>query len=330
MTKREHAPLGYDPRLDLRQPPPLGCLKIVLVIVCLGIVLIPVAWGISNLPRSQAETVPTIAALPSLTATSVETFAPTADEWGLTGTAMFLATSPPTPTPTATLDYCWWLTPTNEPTATLPYTPDAWQATGTAVYYATFPPQLPTSAPPRELCTNFATWTPNASEPTATFTAAFSDIFWTLEPGDSPIVTQTFTPAPTLAVRQTQIPQVVYQTAAPQLIPMTVVVTQNVQSAPQVVERQVQVIVTATPRPATRTPAPTVTPSPTETATETPTLTETSTLTPTETPTETATATPSPTETETETPLPTETPAPTEVSDQTDPPTIEETQEFVQ
>lgn len=171
MTRREHQPLDYDPRLDRRQPPSLGCVGIVLALVLLAAALVPVAWGInftlSKQQRAASASIPTLAALPSITPTA--TASPTAlatvtlDDWSIYGTEIALATASPTP------DYCWFLTPSPTPLPTLPYTPDAWQLQGTAIFLTENPQPSPTALPPRELCTGIPTWTPTM-EATATFT----------------------------------------------------------------------------------------------------------------------------------------------------------------
>lgn len=103
MTKREHMPLDYDPRLDRRQPPPLGCVKVVAVVGLLACVLITVAAGVSAHMANQAEPLPTVAALPS----------PTPDE----ATPEITPDASATPMPSAT--------------------PDAWSMTGGAVWIMT-------------------------------------------------------------------------------------------------------------------------------------------------------------------------------------------------
>lgn len=155
----EHRPMTYDPRLNLKQPPRFGCLKVLGLLGLAAGVLVLLAFGIRAVTAGSAEPVPTLAALSSPSPSA------TLDEWSALGTAWALltATAPATATPgtpTATLEYCWWLTPSPTPTATLPYTPDPWQATGTALWEEANPYQSPTPAPPRELCTSFATWTP--------------------------------------------------------------------------------------------------------------------------------------------------------------------------
>lgn len=168
MTRREHVPIDYDPKLDRRQAEPLGCVRILFVLVIFIVLVFLIVTGIAAATRkpNDVEAVPTVASLPTSTETPTETptleasATPTAtatlDDWSATGTALAMATISPTPTASATLDYCWWLTPTVTPTATLAFTPDAWQATGTAIYEATNPYMTPTPPPPRELCIEYA------------------------------------------------------------------------------------------------------------------------------------------------------------------------------
>jgi hypothetical protein len=123
-----------------------------------GVIFIVVAVAaalsflVSSGTISPASNTPTNTPQPEQHATDT----PEIDEWSATGTALYLQTVP------ATIDYCFWLTPTPTFTPTLPYTPDAWQATGTAIYEATFPPILPTNTPdvPRAWCNNIPSPTP--------------------------------------------------------------------------------------------------------------------------------------------------------------------------
>src|SRR5690606_1335105 len=87
---------------------------------------------------------------------------PTLDEWEITGTALYFITQSPTITPTfsatpsPTMDYCWFLTPTLTPSNTpIPVTPDSWAMTGTHVFLASTTPTVPitpTQPPPRAWC----------------------------------------------------------------------------------------------------------------------------------------------------------------------------------
>lgn len=204
--KREHQAIGYDPRLDRRQPPPLGCVKMFGVALLLLVALVPLGWGISQaIPKPSVASAPTLAILPSdQAATGTPTLEPTAspavtlatatlDPWSVTGTALAMGTN---------MDYCWWLTPTAMPAATLPYTPDAWQMLGTETYQTANPPTA-TPAFPREFCVP-PTWTPT---PQATATPTVSPTFtpWPLPGGfqmpqrQTTFVTWTPTPPATPA-----------------------------------------------------------------------------------------------------------------------------------
>lgn len=304
MTKREHMPLDYDPRLDRRRPPAMPCVAVALGLIGLLVALVPVGAGVAMLiQQHSAAPVPTAAVLPSATPTLLPTTTPSAtrtptstytaspDAWGATGTALAQATASPTFTPSSTLDYCWFLTPSPTPSATLPYTPDAWQSTGTAIYVATQPYQSPTAPPPRELCLDVPTWTPSPAV-TATLTPLALDalplaaptLTWT------PLVLPIISPPPTWTAQPMQ--PVVQPAAQGQDAPTVreIIVTAPpaapivITSAPIVIEipaQPITIVVTATPAP-TETPSatPTNTATATETATETPTETPTNTTTP--------------------------------------------------
>jgi hypothetical protein len=327
MTKREHMPVGYDPTLDIRQPPPLGCLKIFLLLGVLLAALVPIGLGILWAQPKAPPPMPTLASFPTIdqallitvTETELPTETPTAtpsltpsatntltpDFWGRTGTALvrFTATATYTPssTPTATntLIYCYWLTPSPTFTPTLAFTPDSWGRTGTAIYMATHPFQTPTLAPPRELCLDVPTWTPSPSANDATAT-------WT----PYPFVQRTSRTAVTPA--QTTRPTVRPATATARVIEAPPVI---ITSPPIIVTSEVVREIIITMIPYTLVPLPTALPSYTPTLAFTPEMTQeiqpTNTATYTYTPTSTETATSSPTSTNTATytytPTPTET-----------------------
>jgi hypothetical protein len=302
MTKREHMPLDYDPRLDRRRPPAMPCLAIALGVIVLLVALVPLGWGVS-MALSQRSSAPlptmallpseTVALLPSETPTPTRTPRPTStpspDSWGLTGTAILFATASPT------LDYCWWLTPSATPTATLMFTPDSWQATGTAIYLATYPYATPTQPPPRELCLDFPTWTPTITPlplnfgllllteeitPTVTplvFPTVLPPATWTPEPAK---------PQPVNAPPAAPVVKEIIVTSEPIVLTSAPII---ITSPPVVIEPPpVVIVITATPAPSA-TPSDTPTSTPTETATPTPTDTDTSTETATPTPTFTPT-----------------------------------------
>lgn len=327
-------PLGYEPRLDRKQQPENGCLKIVIPGFVLVVALVLMVWGISTaLSQQQPETIPTIAVLPTTTASerALDTLSPTdtpvatttPDSWGLTGTALLFAIASPT------MDYCYWLTPSATPTPTLPITPDEWGATGTALYLADHPYQSPTLEPPRELCLDFPTWTatltplalpvrPDIVEFTEEVTAEVSP------ESELPVITPPATWTPQPAPPVVQPPAQPPAQPAPPVEQPPVIVTQPpvVITAPPVI-----IVITATLAPST---TPTLTATPTNTATDlppvlptlapsaTPTQTWTPSLTASATFTATATPTSSPTPTYTLTPLPSTTPTDTATPTPTD------------
>jgi len=321
MTKREHMPAGYDPRLDRRQPPPLGCMRVLVLLVLCPLAMFPAGWGVWSLAQQNQQPaiiIPTLIPTFTLVPSPLATFTP--DAWSATGTALALGIMPDQPTPTIEQNYCWWLTPTDMPTPALQQTPDSWQATGTAIFWATNPPQTPTAPPPRELCTEYERWTPTFTPfplsrnldgkiPTATITDT---------PSPSP------SPSPTLEATETAVAPV---NQAQQIIvtapPVVITAPPPAAPPPEIIEKpvqvEVQIIVTATPQPET-TQEPTLPPS--ETPTQTATVPPTHTATPTETPTATATAslTPTPTHTATltETPTATATTLPTAIPESTE------------
>src|SRR5690554_2882114 len=100
MPVREHRQLGYDATLNRRQPRPAGCIRwlplvfvLVGALICVGTVL--------SLSAAPEQPVPTLAVLPSETASTVPTATSatatptpslTPDAWSLTGTALVNAT----------------------------------------------------------------------------------------------------------------------------------------------------------------------------------------------------------------------------------------------
>lgn len=303
MTKREHVGANYDPTLDLRQPPPLGCLRIMAALIVLIVLAVVIFISARQLLARGGRTqpMPTMVVLPSLTHTPTVTNTITPDSWGRTGTAIARATETPTPTetnttePTTTLDYCWWLTPTATHTPTLEFTPDPWGRTGTAVYVATNPARTSTPGPARELCTDLPriTNTPSLTplplraevSPEYTLSTLGPPNTWTMTPTDRVVVRTVVVTSQPQIVEQP--PVVIIQTSEPVIVEQPIYIEQ-----PPIVLTAPPVVVTATPTPS-HTPTLTFTPSstPTATATSTPTFTPTftATSTPTETPTETPT-----------------------------------------
>jgi len=309
-------------------PSPAANLKLIMTFIIGALVLCGAVGGAAyfalqaTLNRSVVEA--TLAPSPTFTETTAapevivylptatlppSTALPTLNITEVLATYYALATATPTLTPSPTLDLCWFLTPTGEPTATPIYvTPDAPQVRATAEAALTgTPTPTPTStdAPPIALCDQvfMMTLTPagiippeTTADPDATEELVYGGI-GTLEPFAAP---PTWTPPPAAAGGGA--PQVIYRdnivyvTVPPQQ-PQIIYVTQPP------VQIMVPVIVTATPTPS-------FTPSMTPTATFTATFTETPTATPTETPS--ATLTETPTHTYTPTPTPTATSTPTE------------------
>lgn len=289
------APTTFVPdayQLDLDRMPPGGgasCFKLLMLIgagvgVIFGAIFILVSVvRAGNQPTPPLT--PTVYALPEITpevtnATPSPTPSPTLDDWSATGTALIEATASSTFTPTATADYCAWLTPTPTHTPTLIYTPDAWQATGTAVYFLTNTPTPelgPTATTPRSWCdyTPKATNTPRREYPGVLETQAVT-------------ITPTFTP--TTAPRRayptvdTSGPNGPGNAVSPPIIPPTSepppVIVAPTLPLPTMVKTKRP---TRTPT-ATLTQTPTITPTHTATATHTPSMTPTVTLSPTSTP----------------------------------------------
>ncbi len=302
-TPIDYIPPGYQVDLDNLQPlQETGCIRRLLLII-VGLAIVGgIFAGIGALVNqwlnpTPVET-PTILTLVPLdggaaAATATPSPAPTntPDAWSQTGTALVHNEATPTPT----VDYCWWQTPSPVPSFTpLPVTPDAWALEGTAIALqtgtATFTP-YPTQEPPRAWC--------NHITPTATFTP-FEVIRAerTQEPTPQPSLQPTLPSLSQLATQslsRADSPQrVVIQTViAPQVVIQTVVAPQIVT---QIVVQEVRieniVVVTATPTPTPLPPTdmppdttdlPSLTPTPTETPTATATATETATATITET-----------------------------------------------
>lgn len=236
-----------------------------------------------------------------------------------------------TPAPTATLDYCWFLTPTIEAQPTIYITPDEWQAYGTQTALQTGTPTStphPTQAPPKAWCNDVVEATEElllvASE---TFTPYQlpSDIPF-IEYDDIPTTNITDTPAPTsTAIPVLRPTSTLFPTLIPRVHNQSGQTVQTITERVVVVETKIviekvevetvkQVIITATPQP-TNTLEPEITDEPTlpptETATYVPTSIPTETPTATMTHTNTATFTPTATMTYTATPQPTATLIPT-------------------
>ena len=216
--------------------------------------------------------------------------------------------------PTATVDYCWFLTPTVEPVPTIYVTPDAIQLQATQHALATGTPTetpFPTQELPRAWCNiqPTATWTPfqvASAIPTSMTETATSTATITNTPVASAIPTSTL--FPTIVPRNESANNISRQPVQSNPPPAIVIQTQVV------IQEQIQVqIVTATFTP-TETATLTLTPLPETTEDVTPTHTPTQTLTATAIPvlsTETPTATFTATSTATLTLTPTETPTAT-------------------
>lgn len=192
-------PPGYQIDLDRLPYSPGGCvtspmLLIVLLLPVLVAMVLLAIWGFSSSVGSGAEST----AVPSsvLDAAWDVQATNTPDSWSLTGTALFLATTTATFTPTATTDFCAFLTPTATATPTLIYTPDAWQLRGTEVWLEEHPPTetpVPQPTTPKSWCDFYLTPSPTrtrivgtiipTAEPTATATPTrqFADL---VDPGN--------------------------------------------------------------------------------------------------------------------------------------------------
>lgn len=301
----------YKPDLDrLPATGAGGCGRIVLILVIGLIAILSICGGtiyLVSARRASAATISLTAApeASSLPASGESTPSPTytLDAWAVQGTALALITASPT------LDYCWFITPSPEPTNTaVPVTPDAWALEGTSIALstgtATNTPE-PTQAPPRAWC-DFATeaFTPfplpsiDAGSMTATQTPTTTlTPTSTIEPTPTyyPLIQEAQPPAqapyvPPAQAQATSVPVIIIQTSAPVSITVIKVVT-------AVPTRTPLPTVTATST-ATETATATLTPTETATATLTMTATLTPTATPSETPTETATYWPTLEETE--------------------------------
>jgi hypothetical protein len=273
---------GYKPDLDRLPPQGAGCNRGCVWLLMLVFLFIGGVFGVIAV-TSQASS-PKVELLPTI-----------------------LLTNTPSPEPTATMDYCWFLTPTVELLPTIHVTPDAIQLRATDDAYRAFqmttatPTALPTQEPPRAWCNDRPT-----DEPTATWTPF--EI-----PTDIPhisledLITATFTPPPTPTA--TNIPMLPTSTLFPTLIPRESV--QQVQQPQQVIVKQTVVVVERVEIPVEKVKVVTAT----FTATFTPTYTVTSVVEVTEEPTLEPTATV--TETSTATDIPTVTDIPTQTATET-------------
>lgn len=169
----------YQIDLDRLPAQPAGCSG--MLIVVMGAIMAATAGGLLLFTSSNAAAAPTPTLAIVEDATPTPTESPTLDSWAATGTALALATASPT------VDYCFWLTPTQTALPTRAAV-DEWSATGTAIYEATHPYQTATHTPdaPRAWCNNIPTLTP-------TLTALFIGTQAT----DTPAPTNTHTPVPT-------------------------------------------------------------------------------------------------------------------------------------
>jgi hypothetical protein len=312
--RHEHIPAAYDPTLDRHQPEPMRRVIFVLffaVLAAFAGLLITGAQMLTGNQSPEVAVVPTLMVLPDATETPTPSptvtpsLTPSPDSWGRTGTAIARATITETPSPTAPVDYCGWLTPTSTPLPTLEYTPDSWGATGTAVYERAHPTGTPWGLP-RELCLDIPQWTPTFTPfPLPGFrfgdpevTAEVSPV-GQLPPDLQPIIDAAVEYAvratieaglPTAEVRTIEVPRDVpgperiveqpVEVRVPVEVPIYMTVPPMVITLPPIIVTMPPIIVTAT---ASSTP----TPSPTATATAT--ATHTATPTPTPTPTETPT-----------------------------------------
>lgn len=270
---------GYQPNLDRAPAQPGGnCrgmviwISVLAVFVCGGAFFLVTQITANNAPAATPTVMPTESPTNEPTiATPTATPSPTLDPWSATGTALVFQTASPTFTPTATVDYCWYLTPSPTPSPTLSYTPDHWQATGTAVYFLTNTPTEyapPTQPPPRAWCdyTPEPTNTPRREYPDALATQAALPTFTITPENTRRFVYPTVDPSGPVGSGGGSLPGLPPTAAPPVIDPPTLLP-----------------FPTAMPT-MTRTPKPTKTP--------TATITNTPTITPTYTPTATATAQP--------------------------------------
>lgn len=241
-----------------------------------------------------------------------------------------LLTNTPSPVPTATMDYCWFLTPTAEVLPTIEVTPDVAQLKATddafsALLTATATPTpQPTQEPPRVWCNQ-----PPTIEPTATWTPfqfptdiphINLDDLATVMLTDVPTATATPIPmstdVPTSTLFPTVVPRSESQPQQVRIVETVIVIKEVVKEVEKPVK--VEVIITATHTPTATstlevevTEEPTIEPTATFTETSTATNIPTSTDIPTEVPAETSTHTPTVTATATATHTATFTPIPT-------------------
>lgn len=277
--RRRGAPTTYIPdgyALDYDRMPPgaggMSCFKLLMLIaLIIGVVAGFVAFVVfvisSSASASQPAATPTVARTKkAIDATTTSTPAETLDPWSATGTALIFATASATFTPSPTVDFCAWLTPTATATATLPFTPDAWARTGTAVFYLTNTPtpQLnPSPTTPRSWCDSpTATLTPLGLDLPVETTAAVPNTPTPVPPSATPVPPTKTPMPPALPVMPTSGGALIVPTDFPVIPPM-----------------------------------PTIPPPPTSASTRRPTKTPTPTETATPTATDSATATPSPTST---------------------------------
>ena len=288
-------PPGYKPDLD-RLPPQEagGCLRGFIWVGVLLLVVVAMLAGLYSQIAQPEEALPTVMILSLVP---------------IDGASSVLPTLPPTAT--ATIDYCWFLTPQPDLIPTIFVTPDAWQlsATDTAIKTGTpTPTLLPTQEPPRVWCNEFVD-APGQATPPGNIAIDASPTFTPFElktkiPTD---IELTSTPRPTATARP-RATSTLFPTPVPvqqHVQPQTVIVIETVVVIEEkIIEVEKEIIVE---KPIEKIKVVTSTPSPTETPTQSPTMTHTITPSPTMVPT----ATPSPTMVPTATPSPTETPSPT-------------------
>lgn len=331
-TPRHFYPPGADPTLDRPIPQKARGLPCMVIAMIVMVVLFAAVLLLMNHNASAkqvvwvTETPGGVSAAAAQTEPATVPPTSTLDNWSLTGTAMFFASTTPTPTSTLPPDWCFFLTPSPVFLPTIYVTPDAFQIAATVVLLQTGTPTqtlTPTDAPPRAWCNSYIPPS-DASAMTATqahwptpgqLASVPPPATWTRVPAPQPVrqqqpqpPAQAAPPATDLPPQPTDPPQVIIVTSPPQVI--------VIPATGQVV------IVTATP-PNTDVPSDTPTFTATETSTDVPSATPTELPTdpptsvptatdmPSETPTVTATDIPTdlPTATMTPTTLPTETPA---------------------
>lgn len=322
---------GQAPRLVMACG---GCL---IIFLCFGAAGLGIAMSVnqSNAAPAVEETIlPTDTPTATITPTPTDTATPTDTLTGdqLMGTALSLMTATMIPSATATMDYCWFLSPTPTPTDTpIVVTPHPLLILATATQQALELTTTPTPTltatipPPRAMCDEYlervrrGEMSELTDEPESTDDPSLL-VFPTMPMIEPPA---TWTPVPAQPAQGE--PQIIYREIPQEVIEYIY----RTQPAPPPQVLITQIVVTAT---FTRTFTPTVTP--TFTLTPTLTLTHTATYTPTETPTdtptETATDTPTETVTDTATATPTATntlfcitPTPTDTATPTDTPTLD-------